>query len=156
MRTTDLVASVVVMVGAVLLLAWIIPTDTAPAQSPLDIPPARVPAIAVWTCLVMGAALGVQSLRARPDETPADIEAAGAATGIGVRELAHLALLSALVVAIALAMPLVGFEVTAGVLLVAMMIFLRQRNVFVLLAVALVVPIGLSQLAWHVFTVEFP
>ncbi len=51
---------------------------------------------------------------------------------------------------------LAGFEITMGVLLLAMMVFLRQRNYALLAAVALVVPIGLSQLAWHVFTVEFP
>ncbi len=157
MRTTNLVSSIVVAVGSVLLLAWLIPGYTAPAQSPLDIPPARLPSIAIWTCLITAVIMGIGAFRAKAGDGHSDDEEFGdTATGIGGEELIRIAILIALVAAIAVAMPLAGFEITMGVLLVAMMVFLRQRSYAVLLAVALIVPVGLSQLIWHVFTVELP
>ncbi|MDP6270412.1 MAG: tripartite tricarboxylate transporter TctB family protein [Alphaproteobacteria bacterium] len=157
MRTTNLVSSIIVALCSILLLAWIIPSHSAPAQSPLDIPPARLPSMAIWICLITAVVLGLGALRAKPGGVQAEDEEFGdSATGIGAAELVRMAILIALVVATIIAMPLAGFEITMGVLLLAMMVFLCQRNYALLAAVALVVPIGLSQLAWHVFTVEFP
>jgi len=157
LRTTNLVSSIVVAVGSVLLLAWLIPTYTAPAQSPLDIPPARLPSIAIWTCLITAMIMGIGAFRAKAGGGHTDDEEFGdTATGIGADELVRIAILIVLVAVIAVAMPLAGFEITMGILLVAMMVFLRQRNYAILAAVAVIVPVGLAQLIWHVFTVELP
>lgn len=157
LRTTNLVSSIIVVLGSILLLVWIIPTFTAPAQSPLDIPPARLPSIAVWTCLITAVIMGIAAWRSNGRDGQGDDEEFGdTAIGIGAEELLRIAILASLVVAVAVAMPLAGFEITMGTLLLAMMVFLRQRSYAMLAAVALIVPVGLAQLIWYVFSVEFP
>jgi len=155
-RTTDRVASIIVLLGSVALLAWIIPTYTAPPQSPLDIPPDRLPSIAIWTCLVMAAMLGLGTLRTATDADAEDEEFGATATGLGRTELGHIASLSMVAIAVIVIMPLLGFEITMGAVLLAAMLFLGQRNIALLAAAVVIVPVGLSQIAWHVFTVEFP
>ncbi len=141
-------------------LLWLIPNNTSPAQSELDIAPGLIPALASLVILVLGLFLAIHSYLAQrkgheSDEMDHD-EFQGEVTGLGWRELTNLLLWTAFSVAGILGFKYVGFHVTAGLMLAGAMVYAGCRRIVTVAITAVVSPLVISQIVWHAFTIRLP
>ena len=142
---------------SVYCLVWLIPQNTAPAQSDLDLSPALIPSVATGLCLVLSVVLVYRALAAdRTEKALLDEEFGEEATGIDPAVLGNLVIWTAVSCAILAVMELVGFEPALALFLAAAMLFVGARRYWVIALVAVAAPVALSQLVLHVFTTELP
>lgn len=155
-RRTDLASGLVLMLLAGLGLFWLVPSQTAPAQSPLDLPPGLMPSLALAVCLALAILLVARALRPVRGEPGRHEEFGAEASGIGRRELFNLAGWIALSTATMLALPRLGFLFTGALLLAAVLIYARARPLWLVALLVPLVPLALQQVALHAFTTELP
>ena len=157
MRRTHIWSGGLLALVSAWCLVWLIPESTAPAQSELDLSPALIPSIAVGICLVLSLVMMVRALRADAAEAAdLDEEFGEDASGVDPAVLANLLIWAGASVATYLFMDFVGFEPAMSLFLAATMLFVGVRRYWEIALVAIVAPIALSQLVFHVFTTELP
>lgn len=157
MRTTHIWSGAVLALLSVYCLVWLIPENTAPAQSDLDLSPALIPSIATGLCLVLSAVLVYRALSADRTETALlDEEFGEEATGVDPAVLGNLAIWIAVSCAVLAIMEWVGFEPALALFLAAAMLFVGARRYWAIALIAVAAPVALSQLVFHVFTTELP
>lgn len=155
---TDLAAAVVLVAFAAVGLAWVVPTQTSPPQMALDLPPAFVPNLALGVLLVLGVVLGLRAqwrLRNAKIQDH-DIEFGAEASGFGRAELINTSLWFLVSALAMLAMPVLGFAITGGLMIIAAMLFAGQRNPWVVGLVGIIAPVLIDQLSWHALSIELP
>ena len=157
MRKTDLWTGTILVVVAGIVLFWLLPSHTTPAQSELDLAPAFVPSLAVWTCLLLSVRLiwnGLSPEHYRSDHS--DEEFGDEATGMGPLEIRNLAMWILVSVVTMVLLETVGFVVAGSTLLAVVMYYARLRNYLMLVSISLSVPLALYWIVWFGFTVELP
>jgi len=157
MQATNLVAGVVLGIGAAGALFWLIPNYTAPPQSPLDLAPGFMPSVAMWVCLLLAALLIKSGLPfGRHDQVHADEEFGDEASGVGIATIANFGLWVATAVVLMLLMQTLGFLVAAISFLVAAMVYMRLQVYWLLATIAVGIPVALYWIIWFAFTIELP
>lgn len=156
-RRTDILSGLLLTALALVLLVWVIPANTSPPQSEMNLSPAFLPSLAAIVMLVLAALLALVTWLSNRDDTGDLHEEFGTeARGIGLPELADIAIWSAFAVAMMAGFLTIGFLLTAIAALVLMMLYAGERNPLAIVAVAIAVPLALQQIAWHAFTVQLP
>ncbi len=160
MRTTHIWAGALLALVSLWCLVWLIPDNTAPAESELDLAPALVPSIAIGVCLVLAVVLAVQAVyggrRVEDGEDHLDEEFGAEATGASAHVLLNLLIWTAIAGAAWFLIEHVGFEPAMTLFLVATMLFVGARNPWTIALVSLATPIVLSQAAYQFFNTELP
>ncbi|MDP6345642.1 MAG: tripartite tricarboxylate transporter TctB family protein [Alphaproteobacteria bacterium] len=157
MRATDLMAGIVLGLAALLALIWLIPNYTAPAQSELDLAPGLIPSVAMWICLLLALLLVRKGLPfGRQGAAHEDEEFGAEASGIGRHEAVNVGLWALTAIVTMTLLHIAGFIVAGAVMLAAVMFYARQRNYWILVAIAAAMPIALYWLVWFAFTIELP
>ncbi len=160
MRTTHIWAGVLLALASLWCLFWIIPGNTAPAESELDLAPALVPSVAIGACLVLALVMTAQALwggrRVEAGEDHLDEEFGAEATGASRHVLLNLLIWLAVAGASWLLIEHVGFEPAMTLFLVATMLFVGARSPWTIALVSLATPIVLSQAAYQFFNTELP
>ena len=160
MRTTHIWAGVLLVLASVWCLFWVIPDNTYPPDSELDLAPSLVPSIAIGACLVLATVMAVQALfggrRVEAGEDHLDEEFGEDATGASGPVLLNLLIWSAVACASWFLIEHVGFEPAMTLFLVATMLFVGARNPLTIALVSLATPIVLSQAAYQFFNTELP
>jgi putative tricarboxylic transport membrane protein len=156
-RRTDIASGLVLAAFSVLLLVWIIPTNTSPPQSEHNLSPAFLPSLAALVMLALAALLALVSwlTPARDPDTPHE-EFGDEARGLGLADITDIAVWSAFAVAMMAGFLTIGFLATAVAGLVLMMLYAGERRPILIATVALAIPVALQQIAWHAFTVQLP
>lgn len=156
-RRTDIIAGLLLACLAVILLAWVIPSNTSPPQSTGNLSPAFLPSAAAIVMLVLSLLLALVTGFSRSDREESPHEEFGAeARGIGWREALDIATWCGFAVLMMIGFMTVGFLPTAIPALVAMMLYTGDRNWIAIGAIAVTVPVILQQIAWHAFSVQLP
>ena len=160
MRTTHIWAGVLLVLASLWCLFWLIPDNTYPPDSELDLAPALVPSIAIGVCLVLAVVLAVQAVyggrRVEDGEDHLDEEFGAEATGASAHVLLNLLIWTAIAGAAWFLIEHVGFEPAMTLFLVATMLFVGARNPWTIALVSLATPIVLSQAAYQFFNTELP
>ncbi len=157
MRRTHLWAGALLALASAFCVFWLIPENTAPAESEIDLSPALVPSIAMGACLLLSLALLARAARAgREDAARMDEEFGAEASGVDGQVLANLALWGLVSAACWFGVEHVGFEPAMAAFLVATMLFVGARHLLTIAAMAVAAPIALSQLAYYLFSTELP
>ncbi len=157
LKRTHIWAGILLAALSAFCLLWVIPENTAPAQSDLDLSPALMPSVAVGLCLVLSLVMLVHALRAGVSEAAdLDEEFGEEASGTDLQVLGNLLIWAVVSVVSLLIMEHVGFEPAMTVFLASAMLFVGARNPWSIGLIAVLAPIGLSQLVFHVFTTELP
>lgn len=160
MRTTHLWSGVLLVLASLYCLFWLIPDNTYPPDSELDLSPSLVPSIAIATCLLLAAVMAVQAMRGgrsvASGEDPLDEEFGSEATGADRHVLLNLLIWVGVACASWFLIEHVGFEPAMALFLVATMLFVGARNPWTIASVSLVTPIVLSLAAYQFFNTELP
>ena len=144
---TEIAAAFVLTAATLFALFWLIPNNTEPARSELDISPAFFPMLAAGLVLLLSLAMIVVRL------TRAVVATA---------ELSGPAILSEVVVwcgasvAIWFALPVIGFIPTSIAVVILVGLATEYRKWWVLGAMAILFSIIVDFGAWQVFTVDLP
>ena len=141
-------------------LFWLIPDNTAPAESELDLSPALVPSIAIGACLILALVMAVQAVyggrRVEGGEDHLDEEFGEDATGASAHVLLNLLIWSAVACGCWFLIEHVGFEPAMALFMAATMLFVGARNPWTIALVSLATPVVLSQAAYQFFNTELP
>ena len=160
MRTTHLWSGVLLVLASIYCLFWLIPDNTYPPDSELDLSPSLVPSIAIATCLLLAAVMAVQAMRGgrsvASGEDPLNEEFGSEATGADRHVLLNLLIWSAVACASWFVIEYVGFEPAMTLFLVATMLFVGARNPWTIALVSLATPVVLSQAAYQFFNTALP
>ena len=160
MRTTHIWSGVLLVLASFWCLFWLIPDNTAPAESELDLSPALVPSIAIGACLVLALVMAAQAVyggrKVEAGEDHLDEEFGAEATGASGPVLVNLFIWAAAGGASWLLIEHVGFEPAMALFLAATMLFVGARNPWTIALVSLATPMVLSQAAYQFFNTELP
>ncbi len=156
MRATHIVSGAFLSVVALICLFWVIPATTSPPDSELDLAPAFIPMVAVITLLVLSIVLGLTAYLKKADNTELHDEFGADASGMGREEFANLGLWVLAAAVSWLIMAYVGFEPAMTVFLGVVLYFIGLRNYWLIVGLALAVPIFLSQFVWFAFDTQMP
>ncbi len=160
MRTTHIWSGVLLALASLYCLFWLIPGNTSPAESELDLSPALVPSIAVGACLILALVMAAQALyggrKIEAGEDHLDEEFGSEATGADRHVLLNLLIWALVACACWYLVEYVGFEPAMTLFLVATMLFVGARNPWSIALVSLATPVVLSQAAYQFFNTELP
>ncbi len=160
MRTTHIWSGVLLVLASLWCLFWLIPENTAPAESEIDLAPALVPSIAVGACLLLAAVMALQAVRGGGNvgsgEDPLDEEFGAEATGANRQVLLNLLIWTAAACASWFLIEHVGFEPAMALFMAGTMLFVGARNPWTIALVSLATPVVLSQAAYQFFSTELP
>ncbi|MDE0254493.1 MAG: tripartite tricarboxylate transporter TctB family protein [Rhodospirillaceae bacterium] len=141
MKRAELVAGVLLLVGALAALFWVVPAYTEVVEE-TSIQPATYPSIALWVVAILSG--GLVAVSAVGLNRSGDSEAA-----IGLDNLRTLLLVGAIVTAAFVAMDFLGYLVGGIGLVAALMLYMGVRNP---LSLALV-PVGAAGVIWLFFEI---
>lgn len=156
MRQTHLWSSVVISAISLLFLFYIIPTQTSPPGSPLDLEPSFIPSLAITVTLILAIIMGATAFFSRKSQDEEHEEFGAESSGMGWIEFKNLGLWILVSLFAWFGTTYVGFEPTMTVLLAAGLYFAGVRNYWLMAIIAVATPIILSLGAWHIFTAELP
>ena len=139
-----------------MFLFWIIPTQTSPPDSKLDLAPSFIPSLSITVTLLLAIIMGATAFFSRKTEDEDHEEFGAEASGMGWPEFKNLGLWAIVSIAAWLGTVHVGFEPAMTVCLAAGLIYAGLRNYWLTAVIAIATPIILSQFAWHIFTTEMP
>ena len=156
MRKTHISASLIISFVSLIFLLWLIPTQTSPPDSHLDLAPKFIPTLAVTVCLCLAILMGLTAFFSRRKDDELHEEFGEEASGMGWPEFQNLGLWAFASGGAWLGTVYVGFEPAMIVFLAAVLIYAGMRNYWLTAIIAIATPIILSQFAWHVFSTEMP
>lgn len=144
---TEIAAAFVLMAAALFALIWLIPNNTEPARSELDISPAFFPMLAAGLVLVLSAAMIVVRMTRT---LPSTIDLPGPAI------LAEIAIWCGAGLAIWFVLPVIGFIPTSVIVVVLGGLATGYRRWWVLILLAILFSLFVDFGAWQIFTVDLP
>lgn len=144
---TEIAAAFILMAAALFAIFWLIPNNTEPARSELDISPAFFPMLAAGLVLVLSSAMVVVRLTRA---VVSSVELSGHAI------LSEVAAWSGAGVAIWLALPALGFIPTSVIVVVLGGLATGYRKWWILTTLAILFSIIVDMGAWQIFTVDLP
>ncbi|MDP6691584.1 MAG: tripartite tricarboxylate transporter TctB family protein [Alphaproteobacteria bacterium] len=156
MRKTHIYASLVISFVSLIFLLWLIPAQTSPPDSHLDLAPKFIPNLAIIVCLGLAALLGLTAFFSPKKDDELHEEFGEEASGMGWPEFQNLGLWILASGAAWMGTVHVGFEPAMIVFLAAVLIYAGMRNYWLTAIIAILTPIILSQFAWYVFSTEMP
>ena len=143
----EIAAAFVLMAGALFALLWLIPNNTEPARSELDISPAFFPMLAAGLVLGLSAAMIVVRLTRAVQST---VELTGPAI------LVEIVIWCGAGLAIWFVLPVIGFIPTSVIVVVLGGLATGYRRWWVLITLAVVFSLFVDFGAWQIFTVDLP
>ena len=157
MRNTHIYSGVFIIVISLMFLLWLIPTQTAPAQSDLDLAPALIPSLSIGICMLMAIIMTISALRVSGVEADdMDDEFGSEATGASTTVILNFFWWVIAAVVAWLLMEYIGFEVAMCAFLVATMLFLGVESKRTIALTAVLTPLGMSLAVYHLFATELP
>ncbi len=157
MRKTHIGTALVLIPVCLFCIFWLVPNNTVPATSEVDVSPGFVPYIALYTILFYSVILLLTELRKQIGNVEQLDEEFGAeATGVDARVLKNLVILTVVSIVAWLGIKHIGFEPAMTVLIAVTMYYVGSRNWLSIGLTALVAPIVLSMCAWYFFSTEMP
>ncbi len=157
MRRVNLAASLIILLMAGIVQGWLIPNYVPSAHDPGDLPPTLVPILSMAVCALMALLLGISAWRRNadvPDETRDD-EAAEKLI-FGLKEAANLLLWLAAAAVIWLLLKYVGFMAAAAVSIAAGTVYGGIRNVWIIIASGLIIPLLIDKIVWYGLNIQLP
>ncbi len=157
MRRINLAASLIILLIAGIVQGWLIPNYVPSAHDAGDLPPTLVPMLSMGICALTALLLGISAWRRSgdaPDETQDD-EAAEQLT-FGLKEAANLVLWLAAAAVIWLLLKYVGFVAAAAVTIAAGTVYGGIRNVWIIIASALIIPLLIDKIVWYGLNIRLP
>jgi len=157
MRRVNLAASLVILLIVGIAQLWLIPKYVPSAHDPGDLPPTLVPMLSTAICGLTALLLGISAWRRKGDATDdaGDGEAAERLT-FGLPEAANLALWLAAAAVIWLLLKYVGFIAAATVAIAAGTVYGGVRNIWIIIASALIIPLLVDKIVWYGLNIRLP
>jgi len=157
MKRINLTASLIILAMAGFALGWLIPNYVPSAHDPGDLPPTLVPMLSMAVCGLTALLLGIAAWRRREDvsEDARNSEASERLI-FGLKEAANLALWLAAATVIWLLLKYVGFIAAAVVAIAAGTVYGGIRNVWIVLASALIIPLLVDKIVWYGLNIKLP
>ncbi len=140
-------------------LFWLIPTQTLPPESEIDLAPSLIPSIASGFMLAMALILVIQAWRTPVDtsgKTGLDDEFGSEATGIDGEVMANTGIWIVVGVLMWLVMEYIAFEVSMTAMLFAIFLFLKVDRYITMTIIAVATPLALSQIVFYLFNTVTP
>jgi len=156
LRKTHIVSGIFLAAISLLFLVWIIPAQTSPPDSVLDLAPKFIPSVAVTATLMLSLLRTVTAYLKREGNDDLHEEFGVEATGMGLTEFMNLGIWVGGSGLAWLGTVYVGFEPAMIVFLAAALIYAGVRNYWLTAVIAISTPIILSTFAWYAFTTEMP
>ena len=157
MRKTHIGTALVLIPICLFCIFWLVPNNTVPATSEVDVSPGFVPYIALWAMLIYSVILLLDELRQGiTGSTELDEEFGSEATGVDGRVLKNLAILIVVSVLTWLGIKHIGFEPAMTVLIIAIMYYVGVRSWITIGLTSIFAPIVLSMCAWYFFSTQMP
>jgi hypothetical protein len=144
---TEIAVAFVLMAAALFALLYLIPNNTEPARSELDISPAFFPMLAAGLVLGLSAAMIVVRLTRAVQST---VELPGPAI------LVEIVIWCGAGLAIWFVLPVIGFIPTSVIVVVLGGLATGYRRWWVLITLAVVFSLFVDFGAWQIFTVDLP
>ena len=157
MKRVNLAASLIILLIVGIAQGWLIPNYVPSAHDAGDLPPTLVPMLSMAVCALTALLLGISAWRRSghvPDETQDD-EAADQLI-FGLKEAANLLLWLAAAVVIWLLLKYVGFVAAAAVAIAAGTFYGGLRNVWIIIASALIIPLLIDKIVWYGLNIQLP
>jgi len=157
MRRVNLVASLIILLLAGIVQGWLIPNYVPSAHDAGDLPPTLVPILSMAVCALMALLLGISAWRRNGDvaDKIQDDEAADRLI-FGLKEAANLLLWLAAAAVIWLLLKYVGFLAAAAVAIGAGTVYGGIRNVWIIIASALFIPLLIDKIVWYGLNIQLP
>ena len=157
MRRINLAASLIILAMAGIALGWLIPNYVPSAHDPGDLPPTLVPMLSMAACALMALLIGVSAWR-RSGDTPDETQDDEAAERLifGLKEAANLLIWLAAAAVIWLLLKYVGFVAAAAVTIAAGTVYGGIRNVWIIIASALIIPLLIDKIVWYGLNIRLP
>ena len=157
MRRVNLAASLIILLIAGIALGWLIPNYVPSKHDAGDLPPTLVPMLSMAVCALTALLLGISAWRRSggvPDETQDD-EAADQLI-FGLKQAANLLLWLAAATVIWLLLKYVGFMAAAAVAIAAGTVYGGIRNVWIIIASAVIIPLLIDKIVWYGLNIRLP
>lgn len=157
MKRVNLAASLIILLIVGIAQGWLIPKYVPSAHDAGDLPPTLVPMLSMAVCGLTALLLGISAWRQRgrvSDETQ-DSEAADQ-LNFGLKEAANLLLWLAAAAVIWLLLKYVGFVAAAAVAIAAGTLYGGLRNVWIIIASALIIPLLIDKIVWYGLNIHLP
>ena len=157
MRRINLVAALIILLVVGIAQLWLIPNYVPAAHDPGDLPPTLVPMLSMAACGLTALLLGISAWRRRKDaadENPED--EATEQLIFGLNEAANLVLWLAAAAVIWLLLKYVGFMAAAAVTIAAGTVYGGIRNVWIVIASALIIPLLVDKIVWYGLNIQLP
>ncbi len=157
--TANLYSGVIVALLGVIALFWLIPEFVTGANdTSKNLTPGFMPRVAAWCMILFGVSVALAAARVMFGKEKAIVEESeeNEELSYGRTEVINtlvLVILSAIYVS---ALSYLGFIIPSTILLVFLIYLTGYRNKFVLVLVAISVPISLELLLWHILKVPLP
>ncbi len=157
MRRLDLISSLIIVGLAGFALIWLIPNHVPTRHDPGDLPPNLMPLLSAGALGLAGLLLGISAWRKKEkDFDAAKMNEAAETMGFGLTELKNLGVILAASGVYWLIMKYAGFEVASAILIAAGMWFGGLRKIWLMAALAIVVPVLVSKIAWYTLNIKLP
>ena len=144
---TEIATAVCLAAVAILALVWLVPVDTQPAASELDISPAFFPMLAATLVLVLSLALIAELVF---------LSAKSTASHSIKTIVSELVIWGAVTFVMLACLPKVGFIAVSTTVIVLGGIAMGYRRWWVLTLLAIVFSVIVDFGAWKIFTVDLP
>lgn len=157
MRRVNLTAALIILLIVGIAQLWLIPNYVPSAHDPGDLPPTLVPMLSTGMCGLTALLLGISAWRRRgdaADEKP-DSEAADQLI-FGLKEAANLLIWLAAAAVIWVLLKYVGFMAAAAATIAAGTLYGGIRNVWIVLASAIVIPLLVDKIVWYGLNIKLP
>lgn len=159
MNKSELWIAGVLIFFSLTCLVWVIPNYTSPPQSELDVRPSFIPNVAVGTMLFLSVIILFKSFKHRKSNQEPEVENeefGAEASGIGMEELANLALWAISSAIVVFLIGILGYIIVSSLFMVGLMLYAGQRSPIILILISVVTPILIWQITWHAFSIQLP
>ena len=157
MKRLNLTAALIILLIVGIAQLWLIPNYVPSAHDPGDLPPTLVPMLSMGVCGLTALLLGISAWRRRGNavvEKP-DSEAAEQ-LNFGLKEAANLLLWLAAAAVIWLLLKYVGFMAAAAATIAAGTVYGGIRNIWIVLASTIVIPVLVDKIVWYGLNIRLP
>lgn len=157
MKRVNLTAALIILLMVGITQLWLIPNYVPSAHDPGDLPPTLVPMLSTAVFGLTALLLGISAWRRRKDATDDDPDGEAAEQLIfGLKEAANLLLWLAAAAVIWLLLKYVGFIAAAAVTIAAGTVYGGIRNVWIVLASAIIIPLLVDKIVWYGLNIRLP
>ncbi len=152
-------AGLFVMFLGILALFWLIPYHVSGSTNiTKNLNQGFMPRVAAWCMIVLGIAVAAEAFRillGQVQEATQESEE-NETLSFGRNELINTVIMSVISIIYMTGIVYLGFIFTSVLFLIFVIYMAGYRNIPVLLAISLIVPIGVEQLLWSALSIQMP